>query len=94
MKDNSGLTTKNPIMRKYLAIIYTLLLTISISGCSSEDPIEAQQISGVFMNMEPTKGPVLLSLELISSSLDEYNGTFSPDGKFFFEQSNGYEVFC
>ena len=40
------------------------------------------------MNMEPTKLPVLLAPDLISSSLDEYNGTFSPDGKEFFFTTN------
>jgi Tol biopolymer transport system component len=38
--------------------------------------------------MKPTKSPILLSPELIASSLDEYNGTFSPDGKEFFFTTN------
>lgn len=40
------------------------------------------------MDMKPTETPILLSPELISSSLDEYNGTFSSDGKEFFFTTN------
>ena len=40
------------------------------------------------MNLEPTDTPKLLMPELIASPFDEYNGTFSPDGKEFFYTTN------
>lgn len=36
------------------------------------------------MGMQVTNIPKLLAPEIIGSSLDEYNGTFSPDGKTFY----------
>lgn len=43
---------------------------------------------GPFLGMEPTESPQLLAPDLIASSLVEFNGTFTPDGKLFFYTSD------
>ncbi|WP_158655299.1 PD40 domain-containing protein [Flavivirga eckloniae] len=70
---------------KSIKIVIALSLLMSISSCKNQ--IE-DEVNGIYMDMKPTKTPILLSPELISSSLDEYNGTFSPDGKEFFFTTN------
>ena len=72
-------------MKRHITIAGTLVLLVLISACKKEDE---QQVNGVYMNMKPTKTPVLLAPGLLASSLDEYNGTFSPDGKEFFFTTN------
>jgi Tol biopolymer transport system component len=57
-------------------------------GCKEELANEKGSIQGPYMNMEPTKEPKMLAPGHLASSFDEYNGTFSPDGKEFFFTTN------
>jgi Tol biopolymer transport system component len=65
-----------------------ILLFSAFASCQKAAPKENQQGLGTFMSMKPTSTPLLLFPELIASSLDEYNGTFSPEGKEFFFTTN------
>ena len=75
-------------MRKNLKLTSVLLCLLLFSGCKDQPQKEEQGVYGTFMNMKPTEIPILLSPELIASSLDEYNGTFSPDGEEFYFTTN------
>lgn len=68
--------------------IILLLFLIQMVGCKKELADEKSSIQGPFMNMVPTKEPKMLAPGYLASSFDEYNGTFSPDGKEFFFTTN------
>ncbi len=56
-----------------------LILLLSTAGA-----VLAQQPSGPYFGVTPTEEPQLLAPSLIAAATEEYNGTFSPDGKAFF----------
>ncbi len=68
----------------------TLLFSCSTGNQEPKSMPEstAPKTLGAFMGMSPIDRPLLLSPDLLGSSLDEYNGTFSPDGKEFFFTTN------
>ena len=70
--------------------IFCLLLLSSIfsPGCKDQPENKVKTAKGTFMGMRATNTPQLLFPEFIASSLDEYNGTFSPDGTEFFFTTN------
>lgn len=70
---------------KSLKILTTILLMVFASSCSKQ---VVEKVNGPFLGMKPTQSPLLLAPDLIASSLDEYNGTFSADGKEFFFTTN------
>lgn len=72
-------------MKKIKDIITVFFLLTIFTTCQHQ---VQHKTEGVYMGMKYTTAPLLLSPELISSSLDEYNGTFSPDGKEFFFTTN------
>lgn len=64
------------------------LFAVVCFGCQDEIKVESIKGAGAFMGMMPTDTPKLLRPDLLASPLDEYNGTFSPDGdEFFFTTS-------
>ena len=77
---------------KVLNTIFFLTIVIlnlsSLSSCEPQPTIEERKTSGAYMDMKPTSTPKLLAPELLASSLQEYNGTFSPNGKTFFFTTN------
>lgn len=70
---------------KSIKILTTISLIVFTSSCSKQ--VE-EKVNGPFLGMKPTQSPLLLAPDLIASSLDEYNGTFSADGKEFFFTTN------
>ncbi|MCI4671505.1 MAG: hypothetical protein MRZ79_25405 [Bacteroidia bacterium] len=73
----------------FLSRISIFILILFIFGaCSQQNQPSPENKLGVFMGMTPTQTPRLLAPTLIASSLDEYNGSFSPDGKEFFFTTN------
>ncbi len=75
-------------MIKQQNIFVLILLLLSTIGCKKHLEDENNSVQGAFMNMTPTKVPIMLAPQLLASSLDEYNGTFSPDGTEFFFTTN------
>jgi hypothetical protein len=87
-------------MKAYLVCSLLVCAQLILSSCQQESQEEKQLSassdfesqasisSQPFMGMVPTDSPVLLFPDLIGSSLDEYNGTFSPDGREFFFTTN------
>ena len=78
-----------------IALVSLCLLLAACSPTPEADaptvpppPSNAPTVSGAWMGMEPTDTPVMLAPELLASSLDEYNGTFTPDGSVFFYTTN------
>lgn len=65
----------------------TCLLVVSLIFLACDKEKESK-VSGAFMNLEYTETPQLLMPNLIASPVDEYNGTFSPDGDVFFYTTN------
>ena len=80
------------------AIAPALLLCLALTACQpptepNQSPATTQEAAtpkalGPWMGMKPTAEPVVLAPELLASSLDEYNGTFSPDGRTFVYTTN------
>ncbi|AWW29153.1 hypothetical protein DN752_02780 [Echinicola strongylocentroti] len=64
--------------------IAKLALTLLIAGCVSRTENEVETLSDPFFGLAPSDSVQLLAPGVISSSLYEYNGTFSPDGKEFY----------
>ncbi|MEM9052712.1 MAG: hypothetical protein AAGC47_11720 [Bacteroidota bacterium] len=73
-----------PFIRRFE--IVSICVFIIISGCSDPQSEESKEgdMSGFFMGMKPSSTPQLLAPNLLASSMDEYNSTFSPDGTEFF----------
>lgn len=68
--------TRNIInMKKYLYLV--LLLSLKSNA-------EQANTNGPFFNAQPRDQPQLLAPSLLASSMIEFNGTFTPDGKEFF----------
>lgn len=61
-----------------------LLLFFLIVGCNSNNEKEAESLSKPFFGIEPKDSVQVLAPNIISSSLYENNGTFSPDGSEFY----------
>lgn len=58
---------------------------IVLVGCNSQSIKQSNlDYSGPFFGIQPTTTPQLLAPELLASAAQEYNGTFSPDGKQFY----------
>lgn len=57
-------------------------------GCVGEPTPIKQNTLGPYMGMTPTQTPTLLWPEALASSLQEYNGTFNPEGNIFFYTIN------
>lgn len=55
-----------------------------ITGCVLQTEKEAKFLSNPFFGLQPSDSAQLLAPGIISSSLFEYNGTFSPDGSEFY----------
>lgn len=67
----------------YLQRIAKLICSIYLlSGCITTIPED--EVSGPYFGVNPTDQPQLLVPELIASTTEEYNGTFSSDGTEFF----------
>jgi hypothetical protein len=64
--------------------IAKLFLILLISGCVSKTQNGAKFLSDPFFGLQPSDSVKLLAPGIISSSLFEYNGTFSPDGSEFY----------
>lgn len=64
--------------------IAKISLIILIFGCVSESKKETDLLSNPYFGIEPSDSIQLLAPNIISSSLFEYNGTFSPDGSEFY----------
>ena len=76
---------RNSYVGNNIGLRIVFFLWVLCLGCQGK---VKNEVNGVYMGMKPTKTPLLLAPDLISSSLDEYNGTFSPDGKEFFFTTN------
>ena len=64
---------------------FCLISILVILSCSPETKeIFSSTNTGPFFGIQPTDEPQLLAPELIAGPTDEYNGTFSPDGKEFY----------
>ena len=61
-----------------------LLIFFLISGCALEAEKGAATLTNPFFGIQATDTVHLLAPGIISSSLFEYNGTFSPDGREFY----------
>lgn len=70
---------------RFLLSLFALLFLLQ-----SCQPVQQASTStyGPFLGMEPTESPQLLAPDLLASSLVEFNGTFTPDGKLFFYTSD------
>lgn len=68
---------------KHLAQLLIFLIVISSCKPTVKEKTETPY-TGPFFGIEPTNEPQLLAPELIAAPTDEYNGTFSPDGKEFY----------
>lgn len=75
-------------MRETFIWYSILAVLIGYSHGESMAQNDKQPTFGAYMDMKPTNTPKLLAPDLLASSLDEYNGTFSPDGKEFFFTTN------
>lgn len=64
--------------------IAKLSLILLITGCVTKTADEMETLSNPFFGLVPSDSVQLLAPGIISSSLYEYNGTFSPDGKEFY----------
>ena len=73
------------LTRPHLALLLALSFSIS---CSDNPDQETAVAYGPFLGMQPTDTPTLLAPDLLASSLVEFNGTFTPDGKTFFYTSD------
>jgi Tol biopolymer transport system component len=74
-------------MRIKVSKAATLLILVAVFvGCKAENEKKTDSVNGLgaFMGMLETSTPRLLNPDLIASPLDEYNGTFSPDGDEFY----------
>lgn len=86
--------------RQVLQRIFSIgLVCCYFMGCSTSDtdkdtaidvsePTEEAEQLGPYLGMVDTDTARLLAPDLIASSIDEYNSTFSPDGKLFFFTTN------
>lgn len=63
------------------------LLCFCLTACQSETKVETKVLHSPYFGLAPTETPQILAPEIISTSLTEYNGTFSPDGREFFYTS-------
>lgn len=70
--------------RFLLGIIALLFL---LHSCQPDKAV-SPSIYGPFLGMQPTESPQLLAPDLLASSLVEFNGTFTSDGKLFFYTSD------
>jgi Tol biopolymer transport system component len=84
--DSDYLDIRN-MSTKPIPILLVLLLATVVS-CIPDRLPEQTPITGTYLGMVPSAEPLLLAPQLIASSLDEYNGTFSPDGTEFFFTTN------
>lgn len=64
-----------------------IVICYGLSACQTEAEIESRVLRSPYFGLVPTEIPQLLAPEIISTSLTEYNGTFSPDGQEFFYTS-------
>ncbi|MEP2670462.1 MAG: hypothetical protein ABJH04_15780 [Cyclobacteriaceae bacterium] len=69
-------------MNKFVATY--LFLPFMIFGCASKTETGRAFLSNPFFGLEPSDAVQLLAPNIISLSLFEYNGTFSPDGSEFY----------
>ncbi len=67
-------------------IYYTLLTTLLLTffACSAPPIAETPQLKDPFFGVKADATPRLLAPSLLASPAQEYNGTFSPDGKVFY----------
>lgn len=63
-------------------------MILLISGCSAKREKHETSLSNPFFGIKPSDSVQLLAPEIVSSSLFEYNGTFSPDGSTFYYTVN------
>ena len=77
-------------MKLYLTsfTLFSYVAILFLSACEMPSQISKPIIVAPFMDMQAIDTPQLLAPKLLASSLDEYNGTFSPDGKTFFFTTN------
>jgi len=73
-------------MNGFIAKFFFVLFIIS--GCASKTEKDRGSLSNPFFGLEPSYDVKLLAPNIISSSLFEYNGTFSPDGSAFYYTIN------
>ncbi len=66
------------------SIAKSLLMLFLIAGCATKSEQQGEFLSDPFFEILPSDSVQLLAPEIISSSLFEYNGTFSPDGSKFY----------
>lgn len=64
-----------------------LLFCLFLTACQEEKSTDARALQSPYFGLLPTETPQLLAPEIISTSLTEYNGTFSPEGTEFFYTS-------
>lgn len=69
---------------------FILFLLCLLQGCTQNDKVPESHIEektgpqGPFFNLQETSTPTLLEPSWIATPFTEYNGTFSNDGKYFF----------
>jgi len=73
-------------MKNFIEALLTLFFLTA--GCASKLENEKEFLSNPFFGIEPTDSVQILAPHIISSSLYEYNGTFSPDGDEFYYTVN------
>ena len=66
-------------------LTFLFVCILLFHSCNQVDRLKG---TGPFMGMSPTESPKLLFPELIASPVDEYNGTFNPEGDLFFYTTN------
>lgn len=73
--------------KKVLVCFYILAFCVIAEVRAFQNASFHDKFDGPFMNMQETDKPLLLMPKALASSLGEYNGTFSPDGKLFYYTS-------
>lgn len=68
-------------------ILTFVLLCFCLNACQEEKNTATKALQSPYFGLVPTETPQLLAPEIISTSLTEYNGTFSRDGTEFFYTS-------
>lgn len=64
-----------------------LLIVLFVQSCTIETKVEAEEISSAYFGLEASETPRLIAPGFISMNLNEYNATFSPNGKEFYYTS-------
>ncbi|MBZ0244901.1 MAG: hypothetical protein K8H85_03040 [Cyclobacteriaceae bacterium] len=73
-------------MNSFIINLFAFLFLIT--GCASKLGNKKEFLSNPFFGIEPSDSVQILAPNIISSSLYEYNGTFSPDGSEFYYTIN------